>query len=842
MPVTATSSYRARNTEQTKQIVIAVKVAGLDDVLVNTAVSTPLAYGGGAIYGDAGVVYGGTTYGQGPDSVAIFRQILSVEKSSMQIAQKLEPEQGRASVSTLSLAFIDKNQFMTQLISPGILIPDILGCAVEVFLGYQGLTYPDDYLRVFRGYVSNYSSQAGLVTLQLSDPNSRRRQQIFTNAKTTLSQPIAATGDVSTINVVGTGDFYTPILGPNGTTDLGVEFFVQIDDEFFSYTDAASASFTGSVRGQLGSAFEAHDGPSGSNLGADVTGYIQLTDHCIDMALKLMLSGWNGPYETNVPITAFGEVPGVGFVENMIVLPPNVDAVMDYGLSAGDYITSTGATNGANDQTVTVVGFTNIGGQMNRGIRTSGTFVSEDASPAALAFRSQFDTYPVDAGMKLSPKDVDVAGHLAIKQTFLGSSDYSYRFLIGSANSSGKTFIESQIYLPYGLYSLTKRGLLAVGLTKPPVGGATLPVLTQDNVLNPESIVVTRGTNNRKFFNEIDVSYDLDTDGQTYGSNFFFINSDSLEIISAGTPTVLPIQSDGARSEFNAEDILTKQARLLLTRYGSGAVQITCKVNWGIGNLIEAGDIVAVQDFGGLQISNLLTGERGLGIQLFEVQDRKLDIATGNIQLQLISGVGGSPSDRYGVISPSSLISSATTTQITIEDSFGAVFPGAEGDKWTSYIGQRVIIHNEDYSVSEETTLFSQDPIDTYTFTLNPPLSSPPPSGYILDVPAYPTSVDPETNLIYKSTFAFWDPQVAVTSGTSNTQFDVSPSDASKFFEGSIIRVHNADFSVDSGDVSVDSVSGSTITTATSLEFTPSAGYLVDLIGFPDEGAAYRWI
>jgi hypothetical protein len=84
-----------------------------------------------------------------------------------------------------------------------------------------------------------------------------------------------------------------------------------------------------------------------------------------------------------------------------------------------------------------------------------------------------------------------------------------------------------------------------------------------------------------------------------------------------------------------------------------------------------------------------------------------------------------------------------------------------------------------------------------------------------------------------------------VTSGVSVTSFNVSLSDAAKVYVGGIVRVHNDDYSIDSGNdgVEVLTVVGTLITVKSTLGFTPSVGQKVDFVGFvSDEGQPYAWV
>ena len=89
------------------------------------------------------------------------------------------------------------------------------------------------------------------------------------------------------------------------------------------------------------------------------------------------------------------------------------------------------------------------------------------------------------------------------------------------------------------------------------------------------------------------------------------------------------------------EDTLTKRAQFFLSRYKRGAQQVSLKVNYGTGNLIEGGDIVALNG-DGLSLPNFIDGTRNFGVQLFEVIERGLNLKDGNVTLKLIAGVGAS--------------------------------------------------------------------------------------------------------------------------------------------------------------------------------------------------------
>lgn len=822
------ANYLLYNNQQQKNPSMVVQIPGLD-LLGNTDVFT------NARYGDPGLLYGqnGLYYGV-PLKRKDVRNILAMESSTLTISQKLEPEQGRASIQMFTLAFIDKDQYMSKAISPGILIPEILGAPVTVYLGYQQISFPEDYFVIFRGRVTAVKCVAGMVSLTLSDPNINRRTDIFYIAKTYTTGAVLSTD--TTIPVVDNTDFASQILGPDATYDPGVKTYLEIKDEIIEYpaTGKGVNTFTGCTRGARGTTPENYD------PGETVSASLEISDNAIVMALKIMLSGWAGPYKTGVPIYALVRTgdPILGDIPNAIVLPDQVDANRDYGLTPGDYVYVTGDTNPSNDITSTIVGFDDLNGEPNRIILLANNFATvSTASPALLSFRSQFDTYPLNFGVALPPTEVDVDRHINLRNTFLAQD--LLRFY-RNATETAKTFIESQIYLPISAYSLTRLGRLSVGITTPPIADDRLQILDKNNILNPEKIQVDRATTNRKFFNEVDWTYDYDDHGNA-GVTDAELDGPSLELV--GVSSVLPIDAQGGRTDLGFATRIISRTHFFLERYKRGAVLITLDVNWGVGNQVEAGDVVIIKDNGDLQIVNFATGQRNLGEQMFEVLDRTLDIRTGVCSLQLINGLQSQIVDRFATISPSSLVAAGSTVNsIKIQDSFGVLYPHDEMKKWQRYFGLPINIHSYDWTYSEVRTLVGFSPGDPYLMLVSPALSQVPVVGHIVDIVPFSTSPDPQVDALYKLIHCHVDPTLTVTGGISTTSFTVSSGDAAKLVVGQPISIHNADYSILSPDVTVGSVVGTTVTVTSDIGFVPAAGQLVELVGFPDGSAPYRFV
>ena len=834
-------NYLLFNSYSNKEIQLVIQIAGLNFLLSSNTLFTTIRYGDPIVYGEPGLVYGGlrrVTDAAGNDS---FKNILSLDGSSLTLSQRLEPEQGRGATSTLALAFIDKDGFMTRLISPGILIPDLLGADVKVWLGYKQISFPEDYFVIFRGVVSQIASLPGLITLQLSDSNIKRRQKLFYTAKTKLTAPIDAV--VTTLPLISTGDFYTRVLGPDGLYDDAVKLYINIEDEWMEYTTATvnSNSVVGVTRGSRGTTAASHDADS------DVTVGIQLEDHALTIALKLMLSGWGGYFITGVTVKNLVRTgdTDLGDQYDAIILPDGVNALEDYGLSIGDYVTVENAADPLNNKVLArIIDLGELFGRPNQIIYLDSDFNSvEIDSPATLSFRSRYDTYPSNAGLRMRPSDVDVDGHTELQNTFLIEEQNRLRFFITQQENQGKTFIEKECYLPVSCYSVTRFGRLSVKITKPPIADQRLSIIDKTNILDMNNVAPTRGLNNRAFFNEIQFYWDA-TDAGEFTSVIKFLDSDSLSII--GVSSVLPIETKGSRTDLGSNTLFEKRSQFLLSRYKQGAEQIQLTVNWGTGNQIEAGDVVALSDNGELFISNISTGTRDLGVKLYEVIERTIDIRSGNVKLKLQSGVGGEFTDRFGTVSPSSIITTgSTTTSLKIIDSYGALYPGNESRKWREYLGEEIMVHSPDYSDVRICDLIGIDPGDRYRLQVANLTGGAPPSGYIIDIPDYPTSDNKLDAAIYKNIHAFQDPQVVVVTGTALDTFEVSSADIDKFFVDTTVDVHSEDYSVqfDEKTVIAVNVTANTVQVDSNFDFVPTGNMLVDLIGFSfDRGGAYRLI
>jgi poly(A) polymerase Pap1 len=67
---------------------------------------------------------------------------------------------------------------------------------------------------------------------------------------------------------------------------------------------------------------------------------------------------------------------------------------------------------------------------------------------------------------------------------------------------------------------------------------------------------------------------------------------------------------------------------------------------------------------------------------------------------------------KFGVISQASnLKDESSTTKLYLQKSFGTTATQSETDKWEDYVGSKVRVFNDDFSVLEEVTITGIDPV-----------------------------------------------------------------------------------------------------------------------------------
>lgn len=609
--------------------------------------------------------------------------------------------------------------------------------------------------------------------------------------------------------------------------------FVKINDEIIEYTgiDTTLNKFTGCTRQALTSFGAFHE------VGDQVQSFYKFGDstytngNSIDLTLKLLMSGASNVFSTQTA-DRVNEVPGIGYIQNAIYFP-NVYLMRDENLQVGDTCSLTGSVEGNNftDKLITKVAEIDAGSYV---VVAGVSLNNEDLSALEVDFKSKFNVLPDGCG--LLPSQVDIEQFEKIRNLH-SSAIAKYEFYLKDTINS-KEFLNIQLMLPSALYSMPRKGRVSVGINAPALYDENSKNLTLDTVKGPAGLKMQRSVN-QNFYNSVVYKYNPDSVEDRSLNKNITISADSSNRIGAPL-RIFQITADGLRPNQDAELLINQNSRRFLDRYKYGAETIKLNLMFKTGFGMEVGDAVLFGD-SRFQIADTKSGSKNFKPRVMEVINKEWNWKTGDIAVTLID-TSYSANFRVGVFSPSSLVGSgSTTTEIKIKNSFGTSELSLEKDKWQNYIGREIIVHSEDWSYSEITYLQFFKADDDYKMVVSPALPSAPVEDYIVDIVDY-AAVDPDESF-YKNAHCFFTPQVQVLSGVSQTQFTVS--DPAKFFVGSFVRVHNYDYSIDSGtkELKVTNVTGSTITIDKDLGFVPTSVMFVDLIGFAsDEGAPYTFI
>ena len=586
----------------------------------------------------------------------------------------------------------------------------------------------------------------------------------------------------------------------------------------------------------------------------DVDGVYFLNGKPIDIALKILLSDGGTYFKENQDIIDINILEGVE--TDGAILFDDYDIQETLGLVVGDFITITGSEASPVDYTannVTLAPITGFGKTTNGRSYVkiaSGTLVKNTGTAAVAKFKSKYNVLPADAGVGLTPITVDVARH-EYYDNLIGTSFPDIDLVITEPIKADE-LINKKLYWICGLYSVPRKGKVSVQASLPPLADLDTKVIDDTKVLNPSSLKIKRSVNSQ-FYNVVQYRFAPNIIEDKYKGGIITISADSTERIKVGN-RVLKIDADAFQDDSATRNFIDLNIKRLLQKYQYGAEQIDVIVHYSVGYNMDVGDSIIAQ-FKNLKVTDTINGTRAFESRVMEIQNKTLDIKSGKITLSLVDTIY-SVIGRWGTFCPSSKVSSTpstagsiTTLPITVEYGTDSTTQ-QEKDKWQAYLGAKVQIRSSDFSYQETATLSGFNGVTGFMEVTD--LSGSLPSvGYFIEPPPYNTA-----DAVYKSVNGFVCPQVTATGGSNSSSSSTitvgtsgSPSDADKFYAGGIIRVHNADYTTDSGDIKIDTVDTGTgtIVTKTSIGFTPTAGHLIDLIGFStvsggDDGDPFLYI
>jgi len=670
---------------------------------------------------------GGLTPVIGQSDLISFQQGTTTE-----IRQSLNLDKGSGeTISSLVVALVDKSLEITELISPGQVVADLLGRRCKIWLGFADTSWKEDFIVIFRGIIDDIDSSSGLIKLNVAHPDQKKRSKIFTKVDTELNGAIDSTQ--TTITVDDTAAFAAPVNGPDGSPDTAtIKFYVRIGDEVMRYTSKTATTFTGITRGELGTTNVAHSDND------TVDSFVRLTGNAIDLALKLMLSGVNGDFVTGQAVTHIGATSPSDPLANVLYFEGiNID--QEFGLTVGDYITTTGAINGANNfsgRQITEVGSTDAGGFF---VVDGAALVIELDSTALADFRSQYDT--LGTGLGMFPDEVDVEKHNDVKNQFLSSFEYDFYL---KDEIDGKTFLSEQLYNPGSAFSIPRNARASVGVHVPPLPTTRIKTIDINSVVNPSKLVLRR-TINKNFFNTIAYKFEEPTLESELTRTNVISDSESFDRIDVGVKSLL-IESNGMRIALLglSNAALAANRRLKKFRFGAEFIR-GVQLSFKSGFDLEIGDIILF-DMETLKISDIITATRSGESRLFEIVNKKINFRTGAVSIDIVD-TNFDKDSRFALISPASIIKSATSETSIVIEPIGnfSEFGVNEYKKWTEYIGESIKIRNEDFSIQGTTTIAG---IAGNSFQLAAGLGFTPTAGMFFEFDEY-DNISASVNLLY---------------------------------------------------------------------------------------------
>lgn len=809
LPITETLRTLLEDGNLSLQLIL--EVEGWPTLSSNPVGAYPV-FGDDIVFGEEGLFF---------DSVFLDESILpyiDLEKSTSQITQQLQADKGGSqSVTSFDVSIVDKDEYITELITPNKIITDVLGVPARLYLTVDGAGHPKDSVLFFSGIVAGVSSGAGYVNVNLASPEKLKNLDIFPKLSTELTAPI--TNVATTINVASTENFVLP--ADSGT----LRTYLLLNDEIIEYTGTTSTSFTGCIRGQFDTIAAAH------STNDNIESAYRLVGNLRDLSLKLMLSGINEPYASDLDIVSINTYGPYTYANSIFVTRFNFDQY--YGAVAGDSLTISGASVPANNGTflITAIETTDVGSV----ITVDGT-LSTEGSGATFSITSKYAVLPKFCGLEMTPDQVDVSEFESIYNTF-SAQFFNYDFFIKDT-LKGSEFINTQILYPSGCYALPRKAKTSLGITTPPLAQYETKVLNEENVINASSLKINRNISNN-FYNAVVIKYDLDQVEDKYTRGKIRQSTDSTNRIHVANKP-LAIESDGVRFESNFDGKFNIIARRALERYQFAAESLDIMVQYATGFSIEIGDTVVLE---GLQISDTKSsnGTRGLQPRIFEVTNKVLNTKGNPIKLTILD-TAYSLNGRYGVISPSSKIDSgSTTTVLKLKKSFGTLLSTrSENYKWRNLVGLKVRIRSDDYTFDEERVISSLNPVDDDSIIISPALPSAPLENYLVDIVPYPQNTDVTDQAFSKALYVFWNNFVLVASGISQTQFNVAPSALPDLAVGYTVYTHDRLYNNKSVERIITDITGNTVTVDGALGYVPAVDDMVEILGWPDGGAGYR--
>jgi hypothetical protein len=741
------------------------------------------------------------------------RDLVSFDGTTTTLSQQLIIEKGGAgSIQSFTISLVNRNGELDQYFKSGEYVPDLLSAQAQVFSGFKGGAFPSDYVLLFSGFIDSFQVKHGVYLLNIAHPDQLKRQDVLNPTYTELAANI--TNSQTTIQVASTQGFIIPTV----EQEQNFQSYIQIEEELIKLSQAnTSNEFQGVLRNQLRTAASPHE------IETEVKSFYRVLGKPIDLYLKIMLSG-SGVYKSGVLSDRFVTYNGINTIPNSIYFQDDIFFL--YNVQVGDYVTVFGSSfNDFIDAIILDIG--EIDGLYY--VTVNQALTQELDSNAVCSFKSQYDTLPF--GLSMKPNQIDIDGIKEL-ETLIGSSLPDIDIFVRD-EINVKEWTEAQLFKPLGLYAVPKKGRASIGATLPPLNSSQTVLVNPDTITNMTQLSIRRSTQ-RNLYNAIVYKFEEKSiEADKYRAGLIISSEDSFNRIKAGNKQLI-IEANGLRDNATTRALIRRQAERLLDKYRFApqfieGVQLLYKDAY----TLEIGDVIVFGGNGTL-LPNTETGEQVFNETLMEVINKKTDIKSGKVTIDLINSafeING----RFIVFSPASnIISQSSPNSIIIERSFSYDDSKDEFEKWLEFKNKPVRIRNEDFSQSEILTISQFNINNQNEIVFSSPITITLGANFILDCPDYN-----EASNYQRISYGSMNPQDEVLAIPSPNEVTIA--DPSIYFVGSIVLIHSDDYSFQSDELEVVNITGNV------LEFNQnhgaSIGNKIDLIGFSqDNGLPYRYI
>ncbi len=589
------------------------------------------------------------------------------------ISQQIIPEEGKASISALSIPFVDLDGFFTGFIAADTKA-NLQNRKLVILAGYYGMTSLNDFLNIYTGRVQDYNeSRPGTYNVKITDAQRALQRKLFRDAaKETVLFESENTDILADVNIDAMNTWQIRIVKPDATSVMADDqynnqlFIAQEGDSkgnvyYIGYTDTHHVAVSITPGGPI-------INPS-ITFSIDARCFIQPAYTKISMAERklLPLDGYAGRFL----------IPTTGDAKGKIFQIISNDY---YTFTVGLY--SFGSTPSVVDPFQMGIAYGNkykIIYHFQDDVPQPVTFNGNPISLLLMWLTSTGEHYsngPYDVlssvnGLGIPYEDVDAARFEGIRDTYFPGDSHNMDFTI-TKRETAKKFIESEIFKVLNMYPVLRGdGKISVAVLKPPLPSEDPP----QQFTEKEIVGVPKWQGNLgSLINEI--GFFTDYNGEDFLTSQFYINGDSYLDRGAGRKE-LTIQSRGLKdsvlggSRF-AQAIIPRRVNSVFGRFAVPPAKISVTTRFDR-LLTESGDMV---EFSHHLTPNVQNGVRGQEPVLVEVVQRTIDWKGGKVSMQLLDT--GFQRPTYQVISPAMRI-----TDVVSDTQFHVLI--ADGEKFKQF-------------------------------------------------------------------------------------------------------------------------------------------------------------